>query len=55
MIIKDWKKDILTIPNVLSLFRLILIPVYVYIYLNATEMAHYAIAAGRKGIILYEK
>ena len=46
MIIKDWKKDILTIPNLLSLFRLVLIPVYVYIYLNATEMAHYAIAAG---------
>lgn len=45
MIIKDWKKDILTIPNVLSLFRLILIPVYVSIYLNATEMVHYFIAA----------
>ena len=46
MIIKDWKKDVFTIPNMLSLFRLVLIPVYVYIYLNATEMAHYAIAAG---------
>lgn len=37
MFIKDWKKDILTIPNLLSLFRLVLIPVYVYIYLNATD------------------
>lgn len=46
MIIKDWKKDVFTIPNMLSLFRLVLIPVYVYIYLNATERAHYAIAAG---------
>ena len=46
MIIKDWKKDILTIPNLLSLFRLILIPVYVVIYLNATEPAHYYIAGG---------
>lgn len=46
MIIKDWKKDILTIPNVLSLFRLLLIPVYVTIYLNATEDVHYYIAAG---------
>lgn len=46
MIIKDWKKDILTIPNVLSLFRLLLIPVYVSIYLNATEDVHYYIAAG---------
>jgi len=46
MIIKDWKKEIWTIPNLLSLFRLILIPVYVVIYLNATETAHYCIAAG---------
>lgn len=46
MIIKDWKKDILTVPNVLSLFRLLLIPVYVTIYLGATEPVHYYIAAG---------
>ncbi len=37
MIKKDWKKDIFTIPNVLSLFRLALIPVYVVIYLNAVN------------------
>lgn len=37
MFIKNWKKEIFTIPNLLSLFRLVLIPVYVYIYLNATE------------------
>lgn len=46
MIIKDWKKDILTIPNLLSIFRLILIPVYVVIYLKATEAVHYYIAGG---------
>lgn len=46
MTIKDWKKDILTIPNMLSLFRLLLIPVYVVIYLNATEPVHYYIAGG---------
>ena len=46
MIIKDWKKDILTIPNLLSLFRLVLIPVYIVIYLNAKEMADYYIAGG---------
>ena len=34
---KDWKKDIFTIPNVLSLFRLALIPVYVVIYLDAVN------------------
>ena len=44
MIIKDWKKDILTIPNLLSLFRLVLIPVYVLMYLNASEPVHYYIA-----------
>ncbi len=46
MLIKDWKKEICTIPNLLSLFRLILIPVYVYIYLNATQDHHYWIAGG---------
>ena len=34
MHIKDWKKDLFTIPNFLSLFRLLLIPVYVFIYLQ---------------------
>ena len=46
MIIKDWKKDLFTIPNWLSLFRLLLIPVYVVIYLNASKPMDYAIAAG---------
>ena len=46
MVIKDWKKEIMTIPNLLSLFRLILIPVYVVIYLSATEPVHYYIAGG---------
>ena len=46
MIIKDWKKDLFTIPNWLSLFRLLLIPVYVVIYLNAAEPVDYAMAAG---------
>ena len=46
MIIKDWKKDLFTIPNMLSLFRLVLIPVYVVIYLRATETADYLIAGG---------
>ena len=46
MLIRDWKKDLLTIPNLLSLFRLMLIPVYVTIYLRATDAVDYAIAAG---------
>ena len=48
MIIKDWKKEILTIPNLLSFFRLILIPVYMVIYLNAQETKDYIFA----GVIL---
>ena len=46
MIIRDWKKDLFTIPNMLSLFRLLLIPVYVVIYLNADTTADYCLAAG---------
>lgn len=45
MIIKDWKKEVFTIPNMLSLFRLVLIPVYVTIYLNATDVYDYFLAA----------
>lgn len=37
MFIKNWKRDFFTIPNILSLFRLSLIPVYAGLYLNATE------------------
>lgn len=45
MVIKDWKKEIFTIPNILSLFRLALIPLYVSIYLNAKQEADYYLAA----------
>lgn len=43
---QDWKKEVLTIPNLLSLLRLLLIPVYAYIYLNANEDRHYLLAGG---------
>lgn len=42
MYITNWKKEILTIPNLLSLFRLLLIPVYITIYLKE----NYYLAAG---------
>lgn len=45
MYIKDWKKEIFTVPNLLSMFRLVMIPFYVAIYLNATS-AYEFIAAG---------
>lgn len=45
MLSKEWKKDLFTIPNLLSLFRLVLIPVYVVIYLNADSNADYYLSA----------
>lgn len=46
MFVKNWKKEIFTIPNLLSLFRLVLIPIYVAIYLNARNSTDYYVAAG---------
>lgn len=40
----NWRKEIFTIPNLLSLFRLLLLPVYVAIYLNATQTCEYVVA-----------
>ena len=45
MFIKDWKKDIFTVPNALSLFRLALIPVYIVMYLNAESTTDYYLSA----------
>lgn len=42
---KDWKNEILSIPNLLSMFRLILIPVYITIYLGARDNDDYFLAA----------
>ena len=44
MFITNWKKEIFTIPNLLSLFRLVLLPVYARIYLTATKHYQYLIA-----------
>lgn len=44
--IDDWKKDLFTIPNIMSLFRLILIPVFALVYINAASVNDYYIAAG---------
>ncbi len=46
MFIKSWKKEIFTIPNLLSLFRLALIPVYMTVYMEAREPAQYYTAGG---------
>ena len=50
MFINDWKREVFTIPNMLSLFRLLLIPVYTIIYLNAREFNEYFLAAAILGV-----
>ena len=45
MQINNWKKEICTIPNLLSVFRLGLIPVYLRLYLNADSSEDYTLAA----------
>lgn len=41
MNIRNWKREILTIPNLLSLSRLGLIPVYIILYLRANTQKDY--------------
>lgn len=43
---QNWRKEIFSIPNILSMFRLLLIPVYTTVYLNAKEPWEYWLAAG---------
>lgn len=45
MFIKNWKTEILTIPNLLSLLRLVLVPVCLQLYLRADTHAQF-LAAG---------
>lgn len=45
MQVNNWKKEIWTIPNLLSIFRLVLIPVYMHIYVNADSAEDYVTAA----------
>ncbi len=42
---KEIKNDVLTVPNLLSLFRLLLIPVFAVLYLRATNAKESLIAA----------
>lgn len=43
---QNWKKEIFSIPNLLSLFRLLLIPVYTVLFLRAEKSSDYWLAAG---------
>lgn len=44
MFINNWKHEILTIPNILSMIRLLMIPIYTDIYLNASKQEDYILA-----------
>lgn len=44
-----WKKEILTFPNLLSLLRLVMIPVYIRLYLRATSSEEFLGAAALMG------
>ncbi len=43
---QNWKKEVFSIPNLLSMFRLLLIPVYTTLFLQAQDRTDYWIAAG---------
>ena len=45
MFFQNWKQEIRSIPNLLSLFRLVLIPVYLPLYLIRTTPATHLLAA----------
>lgn len=44
MSIEKWKKEVFTIPNLLSLFRILLIPVYVILYFQAESSEQFILA-----------
>ena len=46
MFLNNWKKELCTIPNLLSLLRLALIPVYMTIYLKGTLPRDFYLAGG---------
>ncbi len=43
---KDFKQEYFSIPNLMGYFRLLVVPIYLYLYINAKETRDYYIAAG---------
>lgn len=43
---KEWIKEYFSIPNLMGYFRIILVPIYLYCYLNAETTRDYYVAAG---------
>ena len=50
MFIRNWKREIFTVPNLLSLLRLLLLPVYARMYLNAKTPREYLLAGAVMGL-----
>ena len=50
MSIKNWKQELFTIPNLLTLSRIGMIPAYMTIYRNATRPEDYCLAGGLLGL-----
>ena len=44
MFSEKWKEELFTLPNLLSLLRIALIPVYIFLYLSATKEEDYLLA-----------
>ena len=42
---QDWKREYFSVPNLMGYFRIILIPVYLWLYFNASGTADYMKAA----------
>ena len=42
---KDFKREYFSIPNLMGYFRLLVVPIYLYLYITATETKDYYIAA----------
>lgn len=43
---KDWKREYFSIPNLLGYFRILLVPIYLKLYFEATDTEGYMRAAG---------
>ncbi len=43
---KDFIKEYFSIPNLMGYFRILLVPVYLFVYINADSKSDYYIAAG---------
>lgn len=43
---KNWKREYFSIPNLMGYLRIVLVPVYLWVYLTAQNSRDYYLAAG---------